>query len=186
MNQNKLKMLLIALAAIFLTYNTQPTLAYYSTIGKATNVITSGDIQLIIHEKTADGSDFPEEGVYIIPGDIVSKRVTVENVCTHPFYLRVSIVSGSTKESLSAEDVFELDLNTTHWTVSDDGYIYYNTIVQPGETTVPLFTQVEIVGSKVSQKDVGSMLTLTVNAQAVQSEHNPADHPWDASGWPAE
>lgn len=186
MHKPKLRMLLIALAAIVLTYMTQPTLAFYSTIGKATNVVTSGDIQLMIHEKTADGSDFPEEGVYIIPGDIVSKRVTVENVCDHPFYLRVSIVSSSSKETLSAEDVFKLDLNTTDWTVAEDGYIYYNTIVQPGESTVPLFTQVEIVGSKVTQHDVGSMLSLTVNAQAVQSEHNPADYPWNASGWPAE
>ena len=186
MFNSKMKMLLIAIAAIFLTYITQPTLAYYSTIGKTTNVVTSGDIQLIIHEKTADGSDFPEEGVYIIPGDIVSKRVTVENVCGHPFYLRVAIISASTSETLNAEEVFALDLNTTHWTVAEDGFIYYNTIVQPGETTVPVFTQVEIVGSKVDQNDLGSTLTLTINAQAVQSENNPAEYPWEASGWPAE
>jgi hypothetical protein len=30
------------------------------------------------------------------------------------------------------------------------------------------------------------MLSLTVNAYAVQSENNPAEHPWDAAGWPAE
>ena len=186
MNRSKLKFLLIALAAIFLTYITQPTLAYYSTVGKATNVVTSGDIQLIIHEKTADGSDFPEDGVYIIPGDIVGKRVTVENVCTHPFYLRVSIVSGTDSQTLTPEQVFKLDLNTTDWTVADDGYIYYNTILQPGETTNPVFTQVEIVGQYVDQHNVGSTLTLTVTAQAVQSEHNPAEYPWEASGWPAD
>lgn len=185
MNQSKLKFLLIALAAIFLTYITQPTLAYYSTIGKATNVVTSGDIQLIIHEKTADGSEFPEEGVYIIPGDIVSKMVTVENVCGHPFYLRVKLVSGTNSETLSAEDVFKLDLNTTDWTVAEDGYIYYNKILQPGETTPAVFTEVEIVGEQVDQHDVGSTLTLKVTAQAVQSENNPADYPWEASGWPA-
>jgi len=181
-----LRMLLIALAAILMTFFSQQTLAYYSTVGKATNVVTSGDIQLIIHEKTADGSDFPEDGVYIIPGDIVSKRVTVENVCNHPFYLRVKLARGSDSESLSADDVFKLDLNTQDWTVAEDGYIYYNTILQPGETTVPVFTQVEIVGSKVDQHDVGTTLSLTVTAQAVQSQNNPAAYPWEASGWPAE
>ena len=59
-------------------------------------------------------------------------------------------------------------------------------IVQPGETTNPVFTEVEIVGSQLDQFDVGTTLSLTVNAQAVQSEHNPADHPWEAAGWPAE
>ena len=42
------------------------------------------------------------------------------------------------------------------------------------------------MGSKVDQNDIGSTLSLTVKAYAVQSENNPADSPWDASGWPAE
>ena len=179
------RLLIIALAAILLTVLTQPTLAYYTTIGKATNVVTSGDIQLRIHEKTADGSDFPAEGVYIIPGDIVSKQVSVENVCNHPFYLRVKLVSGSTNRDLTAEECLKMDIDTENWTLVD-GFYYYNRPLQPGEITLPLFTQVEIVGSKVDQSHIGSTLSLTVNAYAVQSENNPAEHPWDAAGWPAE
>ena len=179
------RLLIIALAAILLTVLTQPTLAYYTTIGKATNVVTSGDIQLVIHEKTADGSNFPAEGVYIMPGDIVSKQVSVENVCGHPFYLRVKLVSSSTNQTLSAEDCLKMNIDTANWTLVD-GYYYFNRILRPGETTPTLFTQVEIVGGQVDQSHVGSTLSLTVNAYAVQSENNPAEHPWDASGWPAE
>ena len=181
----KSRLLLIALAAILVTVLTQPTLAYYTTIGKATNVVTSGGMELKIHEKTADGSDFPAEGVYIIPGDIVSKQVTVENVCEHPFYLRIKLVSGSTNEALSADDCLKLDIDTQNWTYID-GYYYFNRILRPGETTPTLFTQVEIVGSRVDQTHIGSTLSLTVNAYAVQSENNPADFPWEASGWPAD
>lgn len=183
--KSKSRLLLIALAAILVTVLTQPTLAHYTAVGKTTNVVTSGGIELKIHEKTADGSDFPAEGVYIIPGDIVSKQVSVENVCGHPFYLRVKLVSGSTKETLSAEDCLKMDINTNDWTYLD-GFYYFNRILQPGEVTPALFTQVEIVGSKVDQTHIGSTLSLTGNAYAVQSENNPADHPWDASGWPAE
>jgi len=181
----KSRLLLIALAAILVTVLIQPTLAYYTTVGKATNVVTSGDIQLMIHEKTADGSDFPTDGVYVIPGDIVSKQVTVENVCTHPFYLRVNLVSGATDESLSPEDCLKMDIDTANWTQAD-GYYYYNRILEPGETTTALFNQVEIVGSRVDRDHIGSTLSLTVQAQAVQSENNPAEHPMNASGWPAE
>ncbi len=181
----KCKLLLIALAAILLTVLTQPMLAYYTAIGKATNVVTSGGIQLQIHEKTADGSDFPAEGVYVIPGDIVSKQVRVENVCEHPFYLRVKLVRGSTNEALSADDCLKLDMDIQNWTYRD-GYYYFNRILQPGETTTALFTQVEIVGSKVDRTHIGSTLNLSVHAYAVQSENNPAEHPWDASGWPGE
>ncbi len=179
------RLLLIALAAILVTVLTQPTLAYYTTIGKATNVVTSGNIDLAIHEKTADGSDFPSEGVYVIPGDIVSKQVRIENICGHPFYLRVKLVSGSTNEALSAQECLKMDIDTVNWTYQD-GFYYFNRILQPGETTPALFSQVEIVGDKVDQTHIGSMLSLTVNAYAVQSENNPAEHPWDAAGWPAE
>ena len=48
----KTKLAAIALAAMVLTLLTQGTAAYYSTVGKATNVVTSGDIQFIIHEMT--------------------------------------------------------------------------------------------------------------------------------------
>ena len=181
----KTRLILIALAAILATVLTQPSLAYYTTVGKATNVVTSGDIQLQIHEKTADGSDFPAEGVYIIPGDIVSKQVSVENVCGHPFYLRVKLVSGSTNRDLTAEECLKMDIDTENWTLVD-GFYYYNRPLQPGEITLPLFTQVEIVGDQVDRSHIGSTLSLTVNAYAVQSENNPAEHPWDAAGWPAE
>ena len=181
----KSRLLLIALAAILLTVLTQPMLAYYTAVGTATNVVTSGGVQLQIHEKTADGSDFPAEGVYVIPGDIVSKQVSVENVCDHPFYLRLKLVSGTSNEALTPDDCLKLNIDTQNWTYMD-GYYYYNVILQPGETTSALFTQVEIVGSKVDQTHIGSTLSLTVNAYAVQSENNPAEYPWDASGWPAD
>lgn len=181
----KTRLLLVAMAAILATVLTQPTLAYYTTIGKATNVVTSGDIRLHIHEKTADGSDFPKEGVYVIPGDIVSKQVSVENVCSHPFYLRIKLVSGTTNVALTPDDCLKLDIDTQNWTYLD-GFYYYNQILQPGETTPNLFTQVEVIGSKVDRSHIGSTLSLTVNAYAVQSENNPAEHPWDAAGWPAE
>ena len=180
--KQKAKLLLIALVAILLTVLTQPSLAYYTIVGTATNVVTSGNIQLKIHEKTADGSDFPAQGVYIIPGDIVSKQVSVENICTHPFYLRVMLISGSDNEALSAEECLKMDINTIHWTAKD-GFYYYNRILQPGETTEVLFSQVEIVGSKVDQTHIGSTLSLTIKAFAVQSENNPAEFPWDAAGW---
>ena len=181
----KCRLLLVALAAILVTALTQPSLAYYTTVGKATNVVTSGDIQLQINEKTADGSDFPKEGVYVIPGDIVSKQVSVGNICSHPFYLRVKLVSGSDSSDLLPEDCLKLDIDTQNWTF-DGGYYYFNRVLQPGETTAPLFTQVEIVGSKVGKENIGSTLSITVNAYAVQSENNPAEYPWDAAGWPAD
>lgn len=187
LNKIKARCAVIALIAIVLTFFTQGTLAYYSTVGKATNVVTSGNIQFIIHEKTDSGTEFPKEGVYIVPGDIVSKQVSIESDCEHPFYLRVKIVYGVDSQELSAEDCFKLNIDESNWQYVD-GWYYYKGIVNPGETTPNVFSHVEIVGSKVDNSYLGKTLQLTVVAHAVQSEHNPIQNGdvSTASGWPQE
>lgn len=187
MGKIKIKIVTFALVAMIISMIGQASLAYYSTVGKATNVVTSGNIQFIIHETTDQGKEFPREGVYIIPGDIVSKKVTIENDCEHPFYLRTKIVYGVDSQELSAEDCFKLNINEEYWELHD-GWYYYKGIVEPGETTPDMFSHVEIVGSKVDNSYIGKTLTLTVNAQAVQSENNPitGGNTYTASGWPAE
>lgn len=183
----KSKIAVIALIAMMLTFLTQGSLAFYSTVGKATNVVTSGNIQFIIHERTDQGTAFPEEGVYIVPGDVVSKQVSVENVCEHPFYLRVKVVYGVDAQELSAEDCFKLNIDESNWQLHD-GWYYYKGVVEPGQTTPNVFSHVEIVGSKVDNSYLGKTLTLSVIAHAVQSENNPitGTDTYTASGWPQE
>ena len=185
MGKIKLKLATIALIALVLTLFSHESLAYYSVIGKTTNVVTSGEIQFIIHERTDQGTEFPKEGVYVIPGDVVSKEVTVESDCSHPFYLRVKLVYGVDSKELSAEDCFKLNINQADWEWHD-GWYYYKQTVQPGQTTPEVFSHVEIVGSKVDNDYIGKTLQLTVVAQAVQSENNPVTDGkiYTASGWP--
>lgn len=187
MGKAKLKIFIVSLVAVLLTFISTSTLAFYQTIGKATNVVTSGNIQFIIHEMTDQGTEFPKEGVYIVPGDIVSKQVSIENICEHPFYLRIKMVYGVDSNELSAEDCFKLNINEQHWQLYD-GWYYYTGVVNPGETTPNVFSLVEIVGSKMDNSYLGKTLKLTVNAQAVQSENNPiADgNTYTALGWPKE
>ena len=185
MEKIKLKLATVALIAMVMTLFSHGTLAYYSVIGKTANVVTSGDIQFIIHEMTDQGTEFPKEGVYVIPGDVVSKEVTIESDCDHPFYLRVKLVYGIDSKELPAEDCFKLNINQTDWEWHD-GWYYYKQIVQPGQTTPEVFSHVEIVGSKVDNDYIGKTLQLTVVAQGVQSENNPITDgkTHTASGWP--
>lgn len=183
----KLKIVIVALVAVMVSFISTSTLAYYQTVGKATNVVTSGNLRLVIHETTESGAEFPKEGVYVMPGDVVSKRVTVENDCEHPFYLRVKILYGIDSQQLPSEECFKLNLNTEYWQFHD-GWYYYTGIVEPGQTTPHVFSQVEIVGSQVDNRYIGKTLTLTVSAQGVQSENNPITDgkTYTAVGWPME
>ncbi len=186
-NKIKAKCAVIAVIAILFSFMSQTTLAYYQTIGKATNIVTSGDIQFIIHEMTEQETEFPKEGVYVVPGQVVSKQVSFESDCEHPFYLRAKIVYGIDSQTLSAEDCFKLSINEEYWELHD-GWYYYKDIVQPNETTPNIFSHVEIVGSKVDNSYIGKTLALTVMAHAVQSENNPISdgNTYTASGWPQE
>ena len=187
MRSVKLRFCVVALLATMVTVFSQETLAYYSTVGKATNVVTSGNIEFVIHETTDQGTPFPTEGVYVVPGDVVSKQVFIENVCEHPFYLRVKMVYGIDSMELSAEDCFKLNIDTEHWKLVD-GWYYYQGIVEPGTVTPYVFSKVEIVGNKVDNSYIGKTLSLGVVAHVVQSEHNPVDNddPSTAKGWPKE
>lgn len=187
MGKIKLKISVIAIVAILVTLMSQASLAFYTTIGKATNIVTSGNIRMIIREMTDQGTEFPTEGVYVVPGDVVSKKVTIESDCDHPFYLRVKMVYGINSQELPYEDCFKLNINTEHWEYHE-GWYYYKGTVEPGATTEHVFSQVEIVGSEVDTSYIGKTLTLTVNAQAVQSENNPITDgkTYTALGWPNE
>lgn len=182
MRRNKMIITLLSLAVVVLTLITQNTVAYYTNVGTAVNVITSGDISAKIIEKMGDG-DFPKEGVYVMPGSIISKKVSVVNTGGHPFWLRVKLTNAISDQTLSP-DVMELDLNLRDWIDGNDGFYYYKSPVQPGTETEKLFTQVKIAGS-IDNAYLSQTLELTVSAYAVQSEHNGTS-PLDAAGWPAE
>ncbi len=181
----KRRLLAISIVAVLFTFLSQGTVAFYSTVGTATNVVTSGEAKMQIVEKGYGDTAFPKEGVYVIPGDIVTKRVSVKSLCEAPFYLRVKIVYGINSTELSYEDCFKLDINEESWIYSD-GWYYYDGVVAPGEETPVVFSKVEIVGNKVDNSYIGKTLTLTVDAEAVQSDNNPIPEEGITAvvGWP--
>jgi hypothetical protein len=138
-----------------------------------------------IVEKGYGDTEFPKDGVYVMPGDVVTKKVSVESLCEAPFYLRVRMVYGVNSTVLPAEEGFKLNVNEQDW-LYKDGWYYYKHVVEAGEETAPVFSKVEIVGNKVDNSYIGKILTVTVEAEAVQSKNNPLpDGDITAvSGWP--
>ena len=183
MRRNKAIIAVLSLAVILLTVLSQGTLAYYAILDEAVNVVTSGDISAKIIEKMGDG-DFPQEGVYVMPGSVISKRVSVKNTGGHPFWLRVKLVNSVDGSTLPA-DVTEFDFNSQDWIAREDGFYYYKNPVEPDAETENLFTQVTVVGDKVDSRYIGKALKITVKAYAVQSENN-GTKVFEAAGWPAE
>ena len=178
------KVLIVALAVIFTMLIARPVLTFYTTKDTVTGVVTSGGIELKIHNVTSRGVTAPDE-IAVIPGDKVDRKVFVENDCQQPFYLRLKLVCTIGADDEPADGLLQPNWDSENWTLVD-GYYYYNGILEPGGKTPAAFTQVEVVGSRVDQSHVGLAITFEIIAQSVQSKNNTADHPWEVSGWPAE
>ena len=183
MRRTKIIISILALSTALITLLTQPTLAFYSILGESVSVVTSGEIDCRVIEKMGE-ADFPEEGVYVKPGSVISKKVSVINDGENPFWLRIKLKNTIDDSTLSA-DILELDINTKDWTDGGDGFYYYNKPVEPGAETEQLFSQVKIAGSADSRYR-GKNIVLSVCAYAVQSENNGSSSALDVVGWPAE
>lgn len=167
------------------------TVAYFTYEDTATNVITMGNIKIELQEFAIpkDGGDpIPfQDAIDVLPGTGVSKIVRVENVGAQPAWIRICVaktillaqgVSGDVDLSLVT-----YDLNTQYW-IEKDGYYYYKDVLNPGEMSQPLFTEVSF------SPDMGNMYQqskaiIKVDAQATQVANNGATV-FEAAGWPAE
>ena len=178
----KRKILLFCVVALLIALAATGTYSNYVYTQKTTNVITSGSVDITLHEKNAAGEDYPSEPVVIMPGDVISKHVTVENTGRSPAFVRIGLTPGINDDNLSAADCIQLNINRDSWTLQE-GYYYYMEILYPGQTTPELFTQVTFVGDKVTNAYLGKLFSLDVAAQAIQSDHN-GDNPLEA--WPAD
>ena len=182
--------LLVAGAAIVTT----GSLAYFTAEDTATNVITSGNLDIKIEEWAIDPSNPNAEPVAfvnvegVMPGTDVSKIVTVRNTGDNEAWIRVSydLAIQLADDVLGVPDnsLVTLDFNTAYWTDGEDGYWYYNAEVPSGEVTEPFFTTVSF-DIEMDNKYQNSIVVIDIDAQAVQTANNGATV-MDAQGWPLE
>ena len=112
------------------------SLAYFTAQKTAYNVITTASLDMTLHEETAGGKPFPEDGVLnVLPDSRVDKIAYIENSGEAEFWCRMRIEKSiRAAEGVDAElnfDHIALDINTDAWT-EKDGYYYYNKPLKPG------------------------------------------------------
>jgi len=186
----KKKLLMAAGILICLIVGTLGTLTYFTAEDKAHNVITSGAIDIELHEWTLDsnGEKIPYEDVDgIMPDDVVSKIVEIENIGSNPAWVRIAVDKAITfAEEHSSEtpdlNLIILDIDTENW-ILNDGFYHYKYILEPGEVTTPLFETVTFDAS-MGNKYMKSTIKIDVTAYATQSANNGTTV-LEAAGWPA-
>lgn len=153
-NKQKIKYFVIV-AVVMTTFLT--IAAYLTDIDFASNSFQNAVEKVEIVEEF----DPPEE---LVPGISFIKKPSVKNTGTIPCYVRLfSEVNDS-----SIGDYINIDYDMTNWTKKDDGYYYYNKILNPNEVTEPLFTTVKIDSN--IEEDKLKDFNIIVFADTVQSE----------------
>lgn len=187
----KKRVALIAAIVCCLTLAVAGTMAYFTTEETAYNVISSALLDMELHDETLEDGELvpfpdPEEGISgVMPGDVVSKVVYVENVGTADMYVRIKLensVVGADGEKLSFEKI-SLNLDKENWTYNkEDGYYYYNEALTPEQSTTELFTEVKFA-EEMGNEYQECTVKIDVSAQAVQSKNN-GENVFEAAGWP--
>lgn len=179
----KKKILVIAIAVMVLSVVGYGTLAWFTSQSTANNTITTGDIEIQVEETMLQGEEevpYVDPTDTLVPGTTNSKIVRVENTGSDAAYVRVKVDIAFDDESL-ATDVVSLNTNSA-WTYSN-GYYYYNQVLQSGATTTDLFDSYTF-SSSAGNEYATAVLSIDVNAQAVQSDNNGTSA-LTATGWPA-
>ena len=189
----KKKILYIAAILVCLSIITSGTYAYFTTSDTARNVITSGTVEInVVEQQLVNGTlqPYPNQPIKVMPATTVSKIVSVQSTeqaawVRMNYTLTVYDAEGKKMEIPADElaKVIVIETDATNWTLKD-GWWYYNTAVKGGETTKPLFEEVEFSGPYMDNKYQLCTVVIDVTAQAVQQANNGATV-WEALGWPA-
>ena len=190
-----MKKKIIAFAALVLcmTVFASSTLAYFTKDDVATNVFTTGGIDINLVEKHNDNGvivDYPRDPISVMPGTTVSKIVTVENL-DEPAYIRakfdVKIVKKDTGRQLPTDVV--IIAVKDNWEKHGDWYYYHvdkDYVVPTATSTTEFFDSVQFKGAEMGNEYRNCAVTVDVSVEAVQSKNNPipADKTIaDVGGW---
>lgn len=181
----KRKLLILSVLAICIATLAVGTLAYFTAEGRAHNVITTGGVEITVQEWADEEKTKPFEDVTgIMPGMTVTKIAEIKNTGASDAWVRVKVEKNIKLQGEGTPDtaLVELNLNLTDWTLGEDGYLYYNKALKPGEVTEPIFTAVTF-NVTMGNEYQNATATVDVAAQAVQTANN-GDTVMDAKGWP--
>lgn len=197
MRHTKRKIFLLAMIISCIAIAAVGTLAYFTDRTTAHNVITSGNVNIELHEwaDTEKTTAFTNQ-TGVMPGAAVTKLVEVENTGEASAWVRVKVNITVTVPTSGNDDAadgdspattlancVDLDYNTTDWTYNEtDGYWYYHTALASGATTEPLFTTVTF-DRAMRNAYQNAEVKIDVDAYAVQTANNGTSAQ-TAAGWP--
>lgn len=170
----KKKIFLIALAACLITLSVAgSSLAYFTDTDAKTNVFTSGNVEITL--------TYDDSNTKLFPGETYTKTATITNAGSENAYVGAIIevvLPNDLPNTLTVADVAgifkNLDLATTKYTATTNGYKFYVVIGELGTTdttnTATVFEEVSIPAAwDHDEMAIFKDMTVYVTGYAVQT-----------------
>ena len=189
----KQKIFSLALIACLFAVTAGSTAAYFTTSEKATNVITTHNVNIAIQETTivTDTNGKTEEipfGLvtfeHVMPTAVVSKIVRVRMPQNSAdAWVRVKIDKNVTLADKTEGNAEYILINTNEgWTQGEDGWYYYKKPLSAEDLSAPVFEEVQF-SYAMGNTHQNATANIVVTAQAVQIANN-GNSVLEAAGWP--
>lgn len=187
----------VAAAALIGTLAVGGTLAWFTDTETATNVVTTGKVDILWNE---NGTDIVGDetglnlGENLVPGKTMPKKAYVKNDGKSDAYIRAKILINVTEMKGTEEVKVELPegknwsdylditgMKTTGdggvWSTTADanGYYYYNEIVGSGKATADFMTSVTLKAEEMNNFFADKKISIVLDAEAIQADNIFAD-----------
>ena len=171
----------LAAAALVGTLAVGGTLAWFTDTETATNVVTTGNVDIAwfegdgnVEKKITDkytGIQFGTE-TPVTPGQNLDKEARIKNEGKNAAYIRAKIVFLEGENEISKPEYMDIIGRNSNWEEGDDGYYYYKDIVTPGNWTEKIMTDITIDPAKANNENFADKeITVRLDAEAIQSDN---------------
>lgn len=171
------KLLILSVLVLCLATMTAGTHAYYVSRGTAVNVVTAGNVRVMLRG-VKPGKTMP-----VVPGTEVEQAPRVENTGDNPAYIRIRLSRqlSAARGKLADTDLIMAQIDRKYW-VYRDGFYYYRSALEPGDVTEPLYGKI-VFSPEIDDRYQGGRAKVSLQVQAVQTANNGTG-PLKAAGWP--
>ena len=169
----------LAAAALVGTLAVGGTLAWFTDTETATNVVTTGNVDIAwfegdgnVEKKITDkytGIQFGTE-TPVTPGQNLDKEARIKNEGKNAAYIRAKIVFLEGENEISKPEYMDIIGRNSNWEEGDDGYYYYKDIVTPGNWTEKIMTDITIDPAKANNENFADK-EVRLDAEAIQSDN---------------
>ncbi|MBR3204270.1 hypothetical protein IKF81_01140 [Candidatus Saccharibacteria bacterium] len=170
------------------------TVAYFVTTEIAHNIVSTKGVDIELYELVDPEGDGSSPAPFndlekIIPGITYSKIPYVENIDTEPVWTRAKLTLKRKIDDIEIiiddpTSLIELGEMSEKWTLKEDGFYYYDSSLNGGKSTEPLFKTVKFKDGLDDEYN-NATFTLTIDAEATQVANNgttPTEANWTEGG----